>query len=322
MNLIKDSSFWWLQLNSTNSMSHSKPNRLFRNPMKLRAFFQSDNPTDLRHNETPLAPPKLCLAGDDLAMTPEELGSHGAKRSKRKPWREENDGNIDISHDFLELLGWVASSTCITAASLQPVLHSIYCFKSIFYWSSTGFDCHAWNCQSRDSPCKGGANVASQIFKGQTTKAYCFTIVDGCRWHREMLCKHAILKSATCGAWKQNLCLISQNWGVHRAADAIGYAISMRWLLIPSKENNWVFVRWVGGFCLVWCQHSGQNHSHGNNQPSEYLPNQIQGTKMLEFIVFPGGLETRPRLNPNGAIPWIRVPWASGNNCYKKTKTR
>ena len=75
---------------------------------------------------------------------------------------------------------------------------------------------------------------------------------------REMLCEHDISNPLPVELENKNsLSLISQNWGVHRAADAIGYAISMWWLLIPSKENNWVFVRWVGGksgpmsaFCL------------------------------------------------------------------------
>ena len=92
MNLIKDSSFWWLQLNSTNSTSHSKPNRLFRNPMKLRAFFQSDNPTDLRHNETPLAPPKPSWAGgsgDDTWRTWKPWSQEIEKEAmtRRKRWK-------------------------------------------------------------------------------------------------------------------------------------------------------------------------------------------------------------------------------------------
>ena len=55
------------------------------------------------------------------------------------------------------------------------------------------------------------------------------------------------LQSSTFGAWKQKLCLISQNWVVHRAADAITYAISMGWLLIPSKENNFSVCSLSGG---------------------------------------------------------------------------
>ena len=96
----------------------------------------------LRHNETPWLHPSLAKLAD-LAMTPEELGSHGAKRSKRKPWREGNDGNIDISHEFFGA-SWIL---------LCVILYSIYWFKSIFYWSSTGFDCHAWNLNYSDFFC-------------------------------------------------------------------------------------------------------------------------------------------------------------------------
>ena len=142
MNPIKTSSYWlMIPTQVWRSSTLPRPNRIFRNPMKIRtdknkndikqltselgAFFQSDNPTDLRHNETPWLHPGL--AGDDLAMTPAELGSHRAKKSKRKPWREGNDGNIDISQEFLELLGWVASSTLIAACySILHVLFQIY----------------------------------------------------------------------------------------------------------------------------------------------------------------------------------------------------
>ena len=60
--------------------------------MKLRAFFQSDNPTDLRHNETPLAPPKPSWAGgsgDDTWRTWKPWSQEIEKEAmtRRKRWK-------------------------------------------------------------------------------------------------------------------------------------------------------------------------------------------------------------------------------------------
>ena len=123
--------------NSPPTSSRTNKNNIKQLTSDLGAFFQSDNPTDLRHNET-LAP-ELCLAGDDVAMTPEELWSHGARdrkepMTKRKRWKHFTG--------FLELLGWVASSH----VSLQPILDSIYYISNLSFTDlAQGFDCHAWN---------------------------------------------------------------------------------------------------------------------------------------------------------------------------------
>ena len=151
-----------------------------------------------------------------------------------------------FSHDFWSFL----DELLLPHVSLQhhcSLFYSMYWFKSIFCWSSTGFDCHAWNLnysevfQLKDSPCEGSANRVT-IPQGTKIKAFCFTTVHGTRdvvWTCYPIRYLWSLKTKT---------LPDQpNWGVHRAADAIGSAISMWWLLIPSKENNWVFVRWVGG---------------------------------------------------------------------------
>ena len=91
--------------------------------------------------------------------------------------------------------------------------------------------------------------IASQIHKYtryKKNKAYCFTTVDG----TGRCC--ANMSSSIFYLWSLKAKTLSDqpNSGVHQAADPITYAISMRWLLIPSKENDSVFVRWVGG---IWC---------------------------------------------------------------------
>ena len=85
-------------------------------------IWQSNWPPTQRN---PLAPPKLCLAGDDVAMTPEELGSHGSQ-SRWSQWRRKR-------WDELLLPIYPGKFPGNTVSNLS------------FTDLAQGFDCHAWN---------------------------------------------------------------------------------------------------------------------------------------------------------------------------------
>ena len=176
--------------NSPPTSSWTNKNNIKQLTSELGFFFQSDNPTDLRHQETPLAPPKPSWAGgsgDDTWRT----WKPWAKRSKRKPWREENGGNIDISQDFLELLGWVASSTCITAGYSR--LHILFQIYLLLIQRRVRLPRMEFELQW------GFANYMILLVKEVPIshrkhtryKQSIIRFLYG-RWHTEMLCKHAI----------------------------------------------------------------------------------------------------------------------------------
>ena len=109
----------------------------------------------------------LSLAGDDLAMIPVSW-KPPEQEIERNPWRVRT---METFHWILRASWMSCFFPFITADYLSP--YTVSSFKCIFYWSSTGFDCHAWiwttarSCQLKDSPCEGGAN---HITNTQSTK--------------------------------------------------------------------------------------------------------------------------------------------------------